>query len=198
MRHAAIPHVKGSALTYWVAWYVEHHGAGALMAVAAQIPPEERGDLDPSSPSLGLIPTDWYPSSAVGRLLDGITEGMSDEERAALIRESTAAGVQQAIRGIFQLAFGLLATPERYARYIQRFWSQLHDTGRRRIDLVGPGEASSIIEDWPGHHPILCSVTMETMAAVFRRMGLQEVEVERVECVSEGHPRCRAHVRWRP
>ncbi len=191
------PHVKGSALAYWLAWYAERHDPSALARIAARIPAEARGDIDPASPTLGVIPTAWYPALAVGQILDGVTEGMSAKERARLIEESTAAGVEQGIRGIFRLAFELLATPERYAKHIQRFWNQLHDTGTRRVEIVGPGEAISIIEDWPGHHPLLCAVTMETMAAVFRRMGLEDVEVVRVECVGAHDERCKAIVRWR-
>ncbi|MCA9609744.1 MAG: hypothetical protein KC619_29300 [Myxococcales bacterium] len=193
-----IPRVKGSALAYWLTWYAQHRDPAELGAIAARIPPEERGEIDPTSPTLGVISTAWYPAHAVGRILDGVTEGMSAKERAQLIEESTAAGVEQGIRGIFKLAFELLATPERYAKHIQRFWDQLHDTGTRRVEIVGPGEAISIIEDWPGHHPLLCTVTMETMAAVFRRMGLEDVEVMRVECVGAHDPRCKAIVRWRP
>ncbi len=190
--------MKGSALAYWVDWYAEHHDPEKLMEIVARLPAPARGELDPSDPRLGLIPTAWYPAAAVGRILDGVTEGMSAAERARLIEESTAAGVDQGIRGIFRLAFELLATPERYAKHIQRFWNQLHDTGTRSVTIVGPGEAISLIEDWPGHHPILCAVTMETMAAIFRKMGLSDVEVLRVECVSRHDERCKAILRWRP
>ena len=189
--------MKGSALGAWIAWYAAHRDIAELMAVVERIPVEARGDLDPTSPTLGLIPTAWYPAEAVHHLLDGLSEGMTPTELTALIRESTAASVDDGVRGIFRLAFDLLATPERYAKHIQRFWNQLHDTGTRSVQIIGPGEAFSIIEDWPGHHPMLCEVTMETMAAIFRKMGLEDVEVIRVECVSSHDPRCRAVLRWK-
>ncbi len=191
------PRVKGSAITYFVDWYAHHYDARTLMAIVARIPEAERGDLDPGTATLGLIPTAWYPAAAVARVLDDVTEGMTGAERTRLVKESTAASVDHGIRGIFRLAFKLLVTPERYAKHIQRFWNQLHDTGTRRVEIVAPGEAISSIEDWPGHHPLLCAVTMETMAAIFRRMGLEDVEVRRVECVSNQDPRCTAVVRWR-
>lgn len=193
----ATPHVKGSALSYLTGWYAEQRDAEQLMAIVARIPEAERGGIDPTAPHLGLISTEWYPAAVVGRILDEVTEGMSEEERTRLIRESTAAGVEQGVRGIFRLAFKLLVTPERYAKHIQRFWNQLHDTGTRRVEIVAPGKAFSIIEDWPGHHTVLCEITMETMAAIFRRMGLRDVEVTRIECVGSHDPRCRAVVRWR-
>ena len=126
-----------------------------------------------------------------------MTRGLSPAEQTEMARAASAYSVRLAVRGLFKLAFQLMGTPERYAKYIQRFWSQLHDTGRRRVDIVGPGVAISLIEDWPGHHPFLCEVTTETMAAIFREMGCDDVEVTRIECVSYGDPRCQSMLRWR-
>lgn len=166
------------------------------MRAAQQIPVEERGGFDPTSTTLGVIPTVWYPTAAVGRVLDNVAATMTVAERTRMVRESTEASVAKSMRGIFKLAFQLLVTPDRYAKHIQRFWNQLHDTGIRTVEVVGPGEAVSLIEDWRGHHPLLCEATMETMAAVFRRMGLEDVEVMRVECVSTNDARCKAILRW--
>ncbi len=190
--------VKGAALLYCMSWYAKRYGPEQLAAIARRIPPAERDALDPSLPLLGVLATQWYPARTIGLLLDGVTQGLTEAERMRLIRESTTEAVERAIRGVFRLPFKLLGTPERYAKHIQRFWNQIHDTGTRHIEIVGPGEAISIIEDWPGHHPLLCAVTMETMAAVFRRMGLSDVEVLRVECVASHDAHCKAIVRWQP
>src|SRR5262245_60085947 len=102
------------------------------------------------------------------------------------------------IAGPYRALFELLASPSLYARLIQHGWRQLHTTGHRTMVLPRPGEAESEISNWPGHHPILCDVTAETMAALFRIMLGTHVQVKRVTCVSEGAPTCRSRMSWSP
>jgi hypothetical protein len=114
-----------------------------------------------------------------------------------LIRESTDAVVEHMLRGLYAVLFALVASPDRYARHIQRAWNQLHDTGTREVRIVAPGEAESIIREWPGHHPILCEMVHETTRAVFSHMRVGQVSVTRERCVSRGAHACVARVRWR-
>jgi len=196
MHTVAASRVKGSGLLGYVEWFVEEHGAEHLYSLVRAIPEAERGTLTVEHPTLGLIATGWYDSSFAHRLLDAMTRDLSAAERTDVARRASDYSVNLAVRGVFKLAFQLMGTPERYAKYIQRFWSQLHDTGERRVQIVSPGVAISDIEYWPGHHPFLCEITTETMAAVFRQMGCTEVEVNRIECVDHGDSRCRAMLRW--
>ncbi len=188
--------IKGSGLIGYLRWFVEEHGEDRLLALLSQIPEERRVAFAPEAPRLGLIATGWYDSRTAHLLLDAMTQGLSPAERTEMARRASAYSVQLAVRGLFKLAFQLMGTPERYAKYIQRFWRQLHDTGIRKVDIVSDGVALSFIEDWPGHHPFLCEVTTETMAAIFREMGCVDVEVTRLECVSHGDSRCQAMLRW--
>ena len=60
-----------------------------------------------------------------------------------------------------------------------------------------PGEALSVLEDWPGHHPLLCWTVIYTMAFVFEAMGYKAWEVERVACVGHGGSHCASVLRYR-
>ena len=62
--------------------------------------------------------------------------------------------------------------------------------------MGSPGQALSITYDWPGHHPQLCILANETMAAVFETLGCREVTIEPIQCVSRGDADCRCWVRW--
>jgi hypothetical protein len=90
-----------------------------------------------------------------------------------------------------------IVTPEMYAASIPRLWHLVHDTGERRIDDVAPGEARSIVRAWPGHHPVLCLFTIETMCAILETMGCEAVKYERVSCVSTGGTECVTRVTWK-
>jgi predicted hydrocarbon binding protein len=55
----------------------------------------------------------------------------------------------------------------------------------------------SVLEDWPGHHPLLCWTVIYTMAFVFEAMGYKAWEVERVACVGHGGSHCASVLRYR-
>jgi hypothetical protein len=188
--------VKGNAIREFLLWYETRHGTAHHQALWQRLDPVARKDLDPERPALGLLASTWYPTSVLFPILDEVSRGLSAQARSKLAREGTAAVVRVATRGIYQTLFRTVASPERYARYIQRAWSFLHSTGTRSIEIREPGLALSIIADWPGHHPLLCEVTTETMRCLFEAMGCRHVSVDRVACVSDGSRDCRAWVRW--
>jgi len=83
-------------------------------------------------------------------------------------------------------------------------WKQLHSTGEREVTIFeepgpnGERRAESIVRDWPGHHPVLCTVTIETMCAIFETMGCREVEWRRTKCISkDGGRACVTERTWR-
>ncbi len=79
-----------------------------------------------------------------------------------------------------------------------RLWRQLHTTGKRKITIDTPTSATSIVAEWPGHHAVLCTITIETMRAIFERMGKRDVRWERTRCVSKhGGTECVTKLTWR-
>ena len=92
---------------------------------------------------------------------------------------------------------GQIVTPGFYARNIQRLWNMLHEGGRREILIEREGVARSRTWDWPGHHPLMCDVAIETMCAVFELTGRQDVVAARRSCVSDGAEECVVDVHWR-
>jgi hypothetical protein len=82
-------------------------------------------------------------------------------------------------------------------RHVHRLWRRLHTTGDRQMRIVAPGEALSVVENWPGHHPFMCWSTIYTMAYVFEAMGYKHWSVERTACVSHGGQRCQTVLRYR-
>ena len=199
MEHAVVlSRAKGSGVLGYLHWYSEEYGVEQLLARVARIPESERPGISADSATLGVIPTGWYESASIHRLLEVLTEGLSPDEITERARAAADHSVETAMNGLFKLAFQFLVTPERYAKHIQRFWNQLHNTGIREVEVVGPGEAISTISDWPGHHPFMCELVTFTTAAVFRRMGLQDVRTSREMCIDRGDPYCRSVLRWRP
>lgn len=189
--------VKGGAIREFLLWYEKRHGRMHHRAILERIDDAARLDLDADRPALGILASTWYPSAVLFPILDELSRGLSPTERTALAAEGTRAVVRVATKGIYQTLFRTVASPRLYARYIQRAWSFLHSTGKRTIELREEGLALSTVAEWPGHHPMLCEITTETMRCLFEAMGCTDVSVDRIACVSDGSRDCRAWVRYR-
>jgi len=189
--------IKGTALMPVLSWYVEAFGKDRIATAVTRIAPEVRAEITIADGVPRLIPSAWYDVRLAHALLDETLGQTPEKDRSRIARDAARAGVQASARGVYRFMLAQLGSPELYARHIQRVWGLLHDTGQREVRIVAPGEADSEIRDWPGHHPILCALTNETMAAVFEIMGARDVVLRREQCVSDGAPLCRTHVSWR-
>jgi len=142
-----------------------------------------------------VLPSSWYESRAVHLLMDALFRAVPEDAREASIREGARHSIDQTTRGIYRFVVARL-TPELYMRQVQRFWSLLHDNGEREIVMTGRTSCRSYTRRWPGHHPVLCQASTETMARLFEIMGCASVRVSRVACVSDGAPECVADLSW--
>jgi hypothetical protein len=190
------PRVKGAAIREFLLWYDEQYGHEATLRLAEAIPPSYEGLISPSEPALGVLGASWYPSALVAPMLDSLAATTKDGGRQFAL-EANRAVVPRMIRGVYRVLFDVVATPERYAQHVGRLWRRLHTTGDRRMRIVAPGEAFSTVESWPGHHPLLCWITIYTMAFLFEAMGYTQWSVDRIACVSDGAARCATTLRYR-
>ncbi len=188
--------IKGTALMPVLSWYADSFGKGAFASALSRMSPEVRSEFSLEDGVPHLLPSAWYDVRLAHALLDETLGAAPSTERHRIAREAARAGVTASARGIYRFMLAQLGSPELYARHIQRVWSLLHSGGTREVRIVAPGEADSDIRDWPGHHPLLCALTNETMAAVFEVMGAKQVMLRREQCISEGAPLCRTHVSW--
>lgn len=190
-------HIKGSAIRELVLWYERRHDASLLRAVARAMPAELDAQLEPDAPGLGILASRWYDARVVHLLLDATVARHPPAARDALLREGLREAVRHSSKGIYAFVIAQIASPELYARNIQRFWSLLQDTGERRIELLGHREALSITRRWAGHHPLACRVNQHTMATLLELMGHTEVSFEKEACVSDGERECRYRFAWK-
>lgn len=179
-------------------WYERNFGRAFHADVIDRLAPDDRSRVTEGEPALGIVASTWYPSSILFVVVDSVMEGKSRAERSRIIREANADVVARLSKGLYRALFRMVASPELYARHIQRLWNVLHDTGERTVVIVRPGIADSTIRNWPGHHPVLCEVATETMRAVFEAMGCGQVRVDRLSCVGDGARMCRAIVYYLP
>jgi hypothetical protein len=191
------PMIKGAVMRDFVVWYGERYGPSFLRRTAERLPPHVREKIDVDHPTFRILGSLWYPAEIVHAFLEAIAQGRTPAEMNRLLHDANRNFLQNGVRqSVYRFLFERLGTPEIYAVCVPRFWKQLHSTGERRVKIIRPGLAESIVFNWPGHHPLLCTMTIETMCAVFETMGCKNVSWERVSCVSDGARECKTFVSW--
>lgn len=189
--------MKGAVIREFVRWYEENQGKDRMREIAARAPADLRDLLDPDKPLVTLLAATWYPARFVHALLDTLAESHSEAELRRMAHDSTRALVAQGTHSAYRFLLAKLVTPDMYAASIPFMWKQLHSTGERRVRIVGEGRAESVVSRWPGHHPLLCTVTIETMCSIFELMGCADVRWDRRSCVSDGGAECATDLTWR-
>ena len=192
------PMIKGAIMRDCVVWYGERYGSDALKQAAERLPDDVRAMLDIESPTFHLLGSLWYPARLVHAFLEALARDRSATEMNRLLYDATRGLVKGGARqSVYRFFLERLVTPEIYAVCVPRFWRQLHSTGDRQVKIARRGYAESIVTNWPGHHPLLCTLTIETMSAVFETMGCKSVTWDRVACVSNGARECKTLLSWR-
>jgi hypothetical protein len=191
------PKMKGGVIREFFDSYQKEHGIERVRELLPRVPPDLRALLDPDDPFRTILPASWYPARLVHAVLDAMTEGMSEEQIRTFVHDSNRVVMQRATSSAYRFFLDKLLTPEMYALAVPRFWKQWHTTGVRKMRIVRNGEAESIVAKWGGHHPVLCTVTIETMCSVFELMGKKDVKWVRTACVSSGAPECVTRLTWR-
>ena len=188
------PTIKGAALREFLLWYERTRGPERTLAIARGVPPDLAPLIRINMPAFGVLASSWYPVALSHYYLDAVMEGNEGRE---LAREANRDVVPRMIHGVYRVIYRTIASPELYARHVGRQWRKLHSTGERTFEIRGPGEARSTVANWPGHHPMLCWITIYTMVSLFETMGFSRVDAERVRCVAHGGGgECVTILRW--
>ena len=75
--------IKGVALHGFFKWYAQEQPE-RLNAIITGLAPSQRALLDLDRAQYGVLPNVWYPAPLVHAVIDGILDGVSDEERKRL------------------------------------------------------------------------------------------------------------------
>ena len=192
--HAPGGRIKGAAFAEFVAWFGRRHPA--RLEYAAQAVSRSSPLLDARSPGLGIIASSWYPADVVHALLDALVRDLDAAERREIAFQGSEAVMRATLRGVYQMLFRLMATPERYARHAPRLWSAYYDSGEFRVSIERPGLAVATIRRWRSHHPFMCELNWGAASAIYRAMGCHGVETQREQCVADGGTECRFATTW--
>ena len=153
--------------------------------------------FDTSSPTLGILAATWYDAVVVQAFLDGLTVGMPPRERKRLAYAASQGAMSATLGGVHRALLRAAGTPDLHARFAQRLWDTYYSDGKVGVRRVGPTESRVAHVNWSAHHPFLCDVTAASDLVIYAAMGLRNVTVDQVSCVTNGDGDCAHVVRWR-
>jgi len=168
-----------------------------VRSIAQHLPDDLRACLDPDAPGIRLLASSWYPARLAHLILDALSEGLTEQQIQTMSRDATRDIVKRGTSSIYGFVLRRLITPEMYALSVARLWRQWHDTGDREVRVTSATTAQSKVLRWGGHHPVLCTITIETMCAVFEAMGCKSVTWQRTACVARGAKECATLLEWK-
>lgn len=139
----------------------------------------------------------WYPEEhllalirAVARLREGAgPQVYEDMGRVTARTHLDGDGIYRHLRGD--------GDPMSVARRALALWASLHDTGRFRLVVDGPGRARIELSDFGLPSTELCRVTAGYMGEVLRLSGLTDAVLRKESCLVTGDKLCTWGVRWR-
>lgn len=188
--------IKGAAFREFACWYAERLGQERIEDALRSLRHPQQDRLDPADESLGILASVWYPAELVHELLEALIRDVPRSERSALAQEAADIVMSRTLRGLYRVLFQWMATPERYARYCGRLWASYYDSGDFRVQMPDPCTAICTITDWQAHHPFICDLNHGAAGAIYRHMGCEDVNVDRVACVAQGAPHCCFATTW--
>ena len=188
--------IRGAAFDDFLAWYARERDAERLKAAVAALPPDLTASVRWTDGLPRLVPFAWYPCELVHGVLDELTAGLSDWDRARLAREIADTVMETTLKGVYRAIFKAIVSPSMMARVSMRVWQLYYDTGDSRITVESPTQHRAELTDWGGHHPFLCEVNRHSTAWLYRALGCDQLVVKQLECVSKGARRCTMLSTW--
>lgn len=153
------------------------------MRAYGSLSPELKTHLDPDREGFGVLAGSWYPTPVVTGLLEAVTWGLAPDQRAALFRAGVQHSVGVTLTGVYRVLFRTLVTPERHAKYAQKIWDNYYNSGSVAGRMLGETRSEQWVTDWPGHHPLLCELSIWSLTVFHEHMGCKNVKVRRSSCV---------------
>lgn len=188
---------KGVAFKELLVWLDRKLGRDKLVTAVARLPPEYQGIITLDTANFGILSSSWYPLPCVHKLLDGMTTGMSRQERFILAQEASRVVMDITLKGIYKAVVRAFVSPALYSKFATKLWQSYYDSGDFRVIISEDGRsADCTIRNWGGHHWFVCDMNITAATAIYQAMGQIGVSTERLSCIGEGAAYCRYVTRW--
>ncbi len=79
-----------------------------------------------------------------------------------------------------------------------RFWSQVHSTGRLSVTHTGPNAVIGRLEDKAYPHKAFCASLLGYFKGILELCGIKEGTFKELHCAAQGHGFCEYAITWNP
>jgi hypothetical protein len=194
-------HVKGLVLREFLLFCEQHDDRTRVLRALGALDRAYPNMLDPEREGGGVLSSKWYEAELVHVLVDTIVEGRSEAERATLARRAARLIMGRTLSGVYRFLFSTFATPELYAKHVNKLWSQHYDSGVVKVENRAREGLSNVAHvtllRWLSHHDFICRMHCEAAVPIYEAMGCRDVRCERIACVGEGAVQCEWLVHWK-
>lgn len=188
--------IKGIAVGAFISYLRKELGPDVVEEIVAAIGPEFRDRFDLAHPSLGFLAASWYEAPMVHALMDAMYERLSPRDADRLLRTGAQVALKSTLTGTHRAILRVVGSPSLHARFAQRLWRTYYDHGRVVSEVAAPDRQVISYYEWEAHHPMLCRFTTESDLVIFPAMGVKNVSVSQLACVSNGDEGCTHEVCW--
>ncbi len=188
--------VKGTAVRAGLTWYASTYGPSVLARLGSLASPELRVMLRLEDPELGIMPSSWYDTAAIGELLDLLDRAATPSDSDALMSKLAQAIAQDNVTGVYRSLFRLVARPAMLEAHAQRVWRTYIDEGTLTVHVPAPGTLEAQVDGWSRHHVAVCRFLRPLFEHLLRAVGYTALVVDRVRCVGEGDGCCAFEGSW--
>jgi len=174
--------------------YLRAHGAGAMRAALASLPPSDRELLDGTM----LLPSLWYPAEILDRLDEAIATSLADGERSAVLLDvgHFSADLNLGPAGVLR-AWVRENDPHALLREVPRIHASLHGGAERAYERTGDRSAIVRAARVDGREGNDCLTTVGWLRRAIELCGGRDVRVLEAGCLSKGGACCEYRCEWR-
>jgi hypothetical protein len=174
--------------------YLRAHGAGAMRAALAMLPPSDRELLDGTM----LLPSLWYPAGILDRLDEAIATSLADGERAAVLLDvgHFSADLNLGPSGVLR-PWVRENDPHALLREVPRIHASLHGGAERAYERTGERSAIVRAARVDGREGNDCLTTVGWLRRAIELCGGRDVQVLEAGCLSKGGECCEYRCEWR-
>jgi len=188
--------IKGLAFREFLQWHNANYGQAKIVHAISKLPASQRSTFDLNAPAFGILASRWYPAALVHSLLDAAGGARTDGVLENMARDASVAIMNNMMNGIYSFAFSQLASPSRWIALRQQVWDLYFDTGTITSEYMDDRSICTWYTGWRGHHPLACMLTRAANLAIFRAMGLTDVQIQLTRCIAREDNRCEVVIRW--
>ena len=179
---------KGTNVLNMRSFILERYGEPGWARILRAVPDADRAVLE------SMVAVGWYSFDVQAEVLRAIDRELDDDDHT-IIAAIGAYEADQDLRRIHRL-FLRLANPAYVLEKAEQYWGRFYDSGRWRVERLGPKAARGQLFDFDSVERLFCVYLRAYIKRMFELVGARDPRVTHPTCRSDGAPKCVFQGSW--